>query len=76
MCRLVAKMLRIKTDGDQEQGTVLIDVISQNKSSLLILLFYLQTLKLSEQKSSRKILTKKDVTILYLNNRFVKKIFI
>jgi len=25
--RLVAEMLRIKIDGDQEQGTILIDVI-------------------------------------------------
>jgi len=26
LCRLVAEMLRIKIDGDQEQGTLLIDV--------------------------------------------------
>ncbi|CAF2526815.1 unnamed protein product [Rotaria sp. Silwood2] len=50
-------MLRIKIDGDQEQGTVLID-----------------TLKLSEQKSDKKFLTKKDVLTLYLNNRGIRSI--
>ncbi|CAF0984916.1 unnamed protein product [Rotaria sordida] len=50
-------MLRIKIDGDQEQGTILID-----------------TLKLSEQKSGIKILTKKDVLTLYLNNRNIQSI--
>ncbi|CAF1172659.1 unnamed protein product [Rotaria magnacalcarata] len=50
-------MLRIKIDGDQEQGSVFID-----------------TLKLSEQKSGTKILTKNDVTSLYLNNRSIRSI--
>jgi hypothetical protein len=70
--RLVAKMLRIKTDGDQEQGTVIIDVSYHKKFSHNCSSLYLQTLQLAEQKSGRKILRKKDVTTLYLNNRLVK----
>ncbi|CAF1018532.1 unnamed protein product [Rotaria sp. Silwood1] len=50
-------MLRIKTDGNQEQGTVVID-----------------TLKLSEQKLGKKVLAKKDVLTLYLNNRDIRNI--
>ncbi|CAF0716822.1 unnamed protein product [Adineta steineri] len=50
-------MLRIKIDGEQEQGTLLID-----------------TLKLSEQKSSPKVLIKKDVTTLHLDNREIRSI--
>lgn len=38
-CRLVAEMLRIKTDDDQEHGTVLIDVKSLSIKSLLIFSF-------------------------------------
>lgn len=36
--RLVAKMLRIKTDGDQEQGTILIDVNLYYKTPSLSIL--------------------------------------
>ncbi|UJR29963.1 hypothetical protein I4U23_017510 [Adineta vaga] len=50
-------MLRVKIDGDQDQGTLLID-----------------TLKLSEQKQNSKVLIKKDVNTLHLNNRNIRSI--
>ncbi|CAF1275282.1 unnamed protein product [Adineta ricciae] len=50
-------MLRIKTDGEQDQGTLLID-----------------TLKLSEQQQNSKVLVKKDVTTLHLNDRNIRSI--
>jgi hypothetical protein len=62
-------MLRIKTDGDENQapGTVIIDVSPLRLS--ISTYFIIQTLKQSEKKSDVKVLTKKDVTVLYLNDR-------